>query len=508
MSWTLDMCSGGPYPYGAYDYAHCCLNEGEYDLSCYDSGGDGWHGGYLEIGGERFCEDFTSGEQQTQTINVNSQGIFTPPPRDCAVGSWGSWEDCTKTCRGGVQERSREVTTPAAYGGAACPDLEETRQCNQYTDCYKNCVKITTGSCYYCDGYITVNSYAPNKQLVLAGNVFYDINDVIHSKCYGDSFSHVTIQGEKANAWTGKIEFSRDGTNWAPMRCVGCQQGESTSSVYVDWDANGKDMATTHCYDSKVCKIYPPLETNCVKIVTGTHTDASGKIAVYTSGGSAVKDVTDGVYPGGSNVLDKCFGGSTNSFSIQVQGPGTNGWAGSIKYAEDRNSAYAPMECTYRCQQGTSTGAFAVDYNSDAADLAGSRCFDNKKCTLRTGPTTNCVRIVTATRTDAQGYIKVYLNNAQDNDVMIDYEYRQGAVVLEKCYGSGYSYTGIKGIHKNGWQGSIKFEKNAGDGYRNMKCTSGCESVGYGGDVGVDKNGDVSGSTKCINEKFCKFEPA
>ncbi|XP_068740906.1 spondin-1-like [Montipora capricornis] len=53
------------------------------------------------------------------------------PAADCKVSSWNSWSSCsTDTCgQQGLQRRSRTVTSSASCGGAACPTLDETRQC-------------------------------------------------------------------------------------------------------------------------------------------------------------------------------------------------------------------------------------------------------------------------------------------------------------------------------------------------------------------------------------------
>ena len=55
----------------------CCLPEDqeEFIINCKDTYGDGWHGGYLEINGNQYCDDFLSGhDQQEQMPNeVNSR---------------------------------------------------------------------------------------------------------------------------------------------------------------------------------------------------------------------------------------------------------------------------------------------------------------------------------------------------------------------------------------------------------------------------------------------------
>ena len=52
-------------------------------------------------------------------------------------GSWGSFSPCSKTCKGGIQRRSRQCNNPApAYNGAQCPGSNiEDQTCNENKDC-------------------------------------------------------------------------------------------------------------------------------------------------------------------------------------------------------------------------------------------------------------------------------------------------------------------------------------------------------------------------------------
>ena len=51
-------------------------------------------------------------------------------------GNWEGWEDCTVTCGGGYQNRTRVCDNPApAFGGNNCSDngtnALETERCNE-----------------------------------------------------------------------------------------------------------------------------------------------------------------------------------------------------------------------------------------------------------------------------------------------------------------------------------------------------------------------------------------
>jgi len=49
-------------------------------------------------------------------------------PVDC-VGSWGQWDDCSKTCGDGKQSKTYSITTQPAHGGKACPASSENQGC-------------------------------------------------------------------------------------------------------------------------------------------------------------------------------------------------------------------------------------------------------------------------------------------------------------------------------------------------------------------------------------------
>jgi hypothetical protein len=60
-------------------------------------------------------------------------------PLDCAVDSWTPYSDCTVSCGGGTQTRTRAILSPAANGGTACPVVSQTQPC-QTTACPVDCL--------------------------------------------------------------------------------------------------------------------------------------------------------------------------------------------------------------------------------------------------------------------------------------------------------------------------------------------------------------------------------
>ena len=69
-----------------------------------------------------------------ESQDCNTDACADPEPVDCIPGDWSDWSSCSTECGGGIQFRQRDVSTPAAHGGADCIDLFEEQVCNE-DDC-------------------------------------------------------------------------------------------------------------------------------------------------------------------------------------------------------------------------------------------------------------------------------------------------------------------------------------------------------------------------------------
>jgi len=66
---------------------------------------------------------------------------------DCEIGTWEPWSDCTKSCLGGQQYRTREILRQPQHGGQTCSGfLDETQHCNT-----QECPGILRADCRWDD---------------------------------------------------------------------------------------------------------------------------------------------------------------------------------------------------------------------------------------------------------------------------------------------------------------------------------------------------------------------
>ena len=72
-------------------------------------------------------------------LNRFSGGDMCPHLVDCEVGGWGDWSNCSLPCDGGNTTRNRVVLAEPEYGGVQCPVLFESKICNtRECDCGVN----------------------------------------------------------------------------------------------------------------------------------------------------------------------------------------------------------------------------------------------------------------------------------------------------------------------------------------------------------------------------------
>jgi hypothetical protein len=146
------------------------------------------------------------------------------PRVNCAVSNWGSWDTCSVVCGGGVQLRSRGVTTAYKCGGDACPGQVEERPCNTAV-CPTHCEMSDWGewgACSAsCGGGISARSrvvlaHAADGGVPCAGSA--DAATTESTACGGGACP-MDCEVEQWGTWTGCSRSCGGGTREA-MRVV------------------------------------------------------------------------------------------------------------------------------------------------------------------------------------------------------------------------------------------------------------------------------------------------
>ena len=80
IKWRVGECkSNREYQRDKIYIKQCCLPGGIHKLSCKDDWGDGWNGGFLEINGQKYCDNFNSYLHE-EDIQIGSSSSPPPPP--------------------------------------------------------------------------------------------------------------------------------------------------------------------------------------------------------------------------------------------------------------------------------------------------------------------------------------------------------------------------------------------------------------------------------------------
>ena len=127
---------------------------------------------------------------------------------DCAVSPWSAWGECSNDCGGGVQARTRHVTSPRTGNGAPCPELRQEQPCHTHP-CGVEAVD--------CE----VAPWSPWSACTAEceGGERYRTRDVVTQQSHDGAACGETIQTETCNTQACPIITGPD------VRCIGCASG-------------------------------------------------------------------------------------------------------------------------------------------------------------------------------------------------------------------------------------------------------------------------------------------
>ena len=82
-SWSLGSCvSSRAYKSDKKFSQVCCMPSGNYDLTCKDSGKDGWNGGHITIKSTRYCKEFGHWSERNEVVPVPTGRRYSKKMRD------------------------------------------------------------------------------------------------------------------------------------------------------------------------------------------------------------------------------------------------------------------------------------------------------------------------------------------------------------------------------------------------------------------------------------------
>ncbi len=304
-----------------------------------------------------------------------------------------------------------------------------------------NCLKITTDTKRYSNGYLIVyvdSGYGYEK----VADSSFTFGEVVVDKCYAAMVGVRVTQGQDTGAWIGNIELSNDGgKSYNYMKCTdGCTCGPHgcypVMPVAVDGNSDAVGVADVFCLGSsnKNCTFAPerrdPEKRECIRITADTCGRYCNDMPLQVSIDQGTGDyqvIAKSIYSIGEVVVEQCYAAI---FGIKVMNhiSGSNkAFIGHFEYSNDSGDTYKPMKCTdcSKCNSSCNKNPMAVDGNADATGVAEMYCHNSrsKPCHLvpdldvigpgffATGGS-NCVRWTTGMDGGDNGHFKFEYESA------------------------------------------------------------------------------------------------
>lgn len=184
--------------------------------------------------------------ETSQTAPCNSEAC----PQDCQVSDWSAWSACSQECGGGTQSRTRSIIRPQIGTGAVCPPLIESRVCNS-VECPSDCKVGDWSSWSQCN--------AP-----CGGGVRERTRQIVSSATDGGVGCPSTIEHEQCNIQECPIDCRvSEWSNWSECSQA-CGGGTQSRTRTVTQYPNSTGQSCPTLTETRECNKDECLPDNCV----------------------------------------------------------------------------------------------------------------------------------------------------------------------------------------------------------------------------------------------------
>jgi hypothetical protein len=197
-----------------------------------------------------------------------------PCPSSCAVSDWADWSDCDPPCGVGLQTAARNITRLALPSGKPCPTLTQTRRCTG-SPCDSACVLSAWLPWDACSAECGGGKSNRTKKVLASA-----------SKILADCEAAKPVESQDCN--TAVCSYDCSVSNWeAWSRCEGGCAGSRTRKRTIFQDPAGNGLACPPTFELLACQSGLCLIPNPT-IATSGAAPAGGSIAPPNASAPAI----------------------------------------------------------------------------------------------------------------------------------------------------------------------------------------------------------------------------